>query len=419
MEEGVGVAGGGTAGVGDEVRTRQNNRRLTTGQCWVRNGDRWTVTATFEDGTMTVKRAHGAGLVQLPADYVREHVELAYASTAHRAQGRTVDTAHALVSPTTTRELLYVSGTRGREGNWLYVDIHYDPDPLTSHDQATETATAREVLAGMLRNEGADVAAHDMIRRAQSEAEGFERLTAEYLTLAAAAQAERWDALLEASGLSPSELDAVRSSDAHGALLAAFREAESAGLDIETAFHQLVVRRSLDDAADEAAVLHARVHRWIQAVSGKRRGSDGLIAGLIPRVRGVADPDMARSLTEREQAMELRARTLAIQAVEARDDWVQRLGPIPDGPRNRARWLRDVSTIAAYRDRWHINGAGTLGDRDDVNGIEQMGQRRRALAASQRARAITHDVAGGRLSVTQEVEIEAVRGVADDQVVTW
>ena len=39
-----------------------------------------------------------------------EHLELAYASTAHRAQGRTVDTAHALVSPTTTREVLYVIG---------------------------------------------------------------------------------------------------------------------------------------------------------------------------------------------------------------------------------------------------------------------------------------------------------------------
>ena len=78
---------------------------------------------------MTVQRANGGGVVVLPADYVAEHVELAYASTAHRAQGRTVDTAHAMVSPTTTREVLYVSATRGRESNRLYVDTHYDPDP--------------------------------------------------------------------------------------------------------------------------------------------------------------------------------------------------------------------------------------------------------------------------------------------------
>ncbi len=128
-EKGVVVAEGATAGVGDQVRTRQNNRRLTSGHSWVRNGDRWSVIATFDDGAMTVKRANGVGQVLLPADYVREHVELAYASTAHRAQGRTVDTAHAIVSPNTTREVLYVSSTRGREGNWIYVDTHYDPDP--------------------------------------------------------------------------------------------------------------------------------------------------------------------------------------------------------------------------------------------------------------------------------------------------
>ena len=45
-EDGLTVAGGGTAGVGDQVVTRQNDRRLATGRRWVRNGDRWVVTAT-------------------------------------------------------------------------------------------------------------------------------------------------------------------------------------------------------------------------------------------------------------------------------------------------------------------------------------------------------------------------------------
>ena len=134
-ERGLDVAGGGTAGVGDRVITRQNDRRLSTGRGWVRNGDQWTVTDTHPDGSMSVQRVNkGTGRVVLPAAYVAEHVELAYASTAHRAQGRSVDTAHAMVSPTTTREVLYVSATRGREHNRLYVDTHYDPDPQTSHD---------------------------------------------------------------------------------------------------------------------------------------------------------------------------------------------------------------------------------------------------------------------------------------------
>ena len=330
---GVEVAGGGTAGVGDLVVTRQNDRRLCTGQGWVRNGDRWTVTATDQDGTMTVQRANGGGTVVLPAAYVAEHVELAYASSAHRAQGRTVDTAHAFVTSTTTREALYVLATRGRESNQLYVDTHYDPDPQTAHDQATEPVSAKEVLAGVLRNEGADVAAHDMIRREQSEAEGMERLSAEYLTLATMAQSERWDSLLARSGLTDGDLAAVRASAAHGPLLAAFREAEARGLDVEDAFPRLVAGRSLADAADVAAVLHGRVERWTQAASGRNRRADNLIAGLIPRAQGVSDPEMAQALAERDQAMEERARTLAEQAVETGDSWAA----ATSAPRRQAR----------------------------------------------------------------------------------
>ena len=411
MDGGVTVAGGGTAGVGDQVHTRQNDRRLTSGRSWVRNGDRWTVIATFQNGSMTVKRAKGAGQVLLPADYVREHVELAYASTAHRAQGRTVDTAHAMVSPTTTREVLYVSGTRGRKGNWLYVDTHYDPDPQTSHDEATESATAKEVLAGVLRNEGADVAAHDMIRREQHEAESMERLSAEYLTLAMNAQAERWDALLVRSGLTPTQIDDVRSSEAHGPLLAALREADACGLDVEAVLPQLVAGRSLTDALDVAAVLHGRIDRWKQAASGRRRVAGQLVAGLIPRVRGITDPEMARALTERDQAMERRARTLACQAIETRQGWVQRLGPAPDDADHQETWLREVSTIAAYRDRWHLTGSAAIGNRSDDQSTEQMRQRQLALDAAEHARAIGKEVVAKQTSVSQEAEIDVVQGV--------
>ena len=101
-QAGVAIAGDAIAGVGDQVVTRQNNRRLSTGRRWVRNGDEWTVLAADADGSVTLRRANGVDKVVLPAEYTSEHVELAYAATAHRAQGRTVDTVHAVVSPTTT-----------------------------------------------------------------------------------------------------------------------------------------------------------------------------------------------------------------------------------------------------------------------------------------------------------------------------
>jgi conjugative relaxase-like TrwC/TraI family protein len=111
--EGVPIVDDQHAGVGDEVVTRRNDRSLLAGSGWVKNGDRWTVTATHGDGSLTVRRAGGRAAVVLPADYVRGDVELSYATTAHRSQGRTVDTAHVFVSASTTREVLYVAATRG------------------------------------------------------------------------------------------------------------------------------------------------------------------------------------------------------------------------------------------------------------------------------------------------------------------
>jgi len=346
----------------------------------------------------------------LPADYVREHVELAYASTAHRAQGRSVDTAHAMVSPTTTREVLYVSATRGREHNRLYVDTHYDPDPQTSHDGTDEPITARQVLAAVLHNEGADVAAHEAIRRQLNEAENMERLSAEYLTLATLAQAGRWEAVLAGSGLTEAQLETVRASVAHGPLLASFRDAEARGLDVEATFPRLVAGRSLADAADVAAVLHNRVDRWTEAAGGRRRTAGNLIAGLIPRVRGVGDPEMAQALTERDHAMEGRARALAEEAIISGHSWVQRLGSPPSEPSRRERWMREISTVAAYRDRWHVAGEHIIGSQAGLSN-EQTGHSQRARAATARAVAISRDDHGEQASPTWEPQIQAGRGV--------
>jgi conjugative relaxase-like TrwC/TraI family protein len=407
----VAVAGGARAGIGDQVVTRQNNRRLSTGKHWVRNGDQWRVIGSHADGSLRLQRRYGTGKVHVPAGYVREHVELAYASTAHRAQGRTVETAHAMVGPMTTREVLYVSATRGKEANRLYVDTHYDPDPHSSHDEALEPMTTRGVLSAVLRNEGAEVAAHDVIRREQHEAEGMERLSAEYLTLATEAQAERWEALLARAGLSDGDLAAVAASAARGPLFAGLRDAEARGLHVDAALPQLVAGKSLADAADVAAVLHGRVDRWSQAAGGKRRHTGHLIAGLIPRAHGVTDPDLARAMAERDQAMEQRALSLAEKAMTARHGWVRPLGAPPSEPSQRARWMREVATVAAYRDRWHIEGQRSLGAAPDRQNVEQTSQRKRALAAGERAKAISARTMDQRINPGLEPRVEIAQGV--------
>ena len=113
------------AHVGDTIVTRKNARRLVvnSGQDFVKNGDLWRVTDLHDDGRITAQHTGHGGKVTLPAGYVQESVELGYASTIHRAQGSTVDTAHALVDASTDRAGAYVALTRGRENNQLYVAL--------------------------------------------------------------------------------------------------------------------------------------------------------------------------------------------------------------------------------------------------------------------------------------------------------
>ena len=304
-DDGLQISDGQIAGVGDEVFTRQNDRRLSAGAGWVKNGDRWVVTAVQADGRVAVRSVSGGAEVTLPASYVVQHVELAYSTTAFRAQGRTVDTTHAMVSPTTTREVLYVSATRGRESNRLYVDVAYDPDPATGHDGAVASQSARDVLGCVLANEGRELSAHETLARAQRQSDDLATLAAEYEAIARVAQHERWDELLDRCGLGPRHAEEVRRSDAHGPLIAALRRAEACGLDLESGLRDLVSERALVGVDDVAAVLHYRVEMWVAAAS-KRAADTDMVAGLIPRAVGVTDPDLALALKERETAMERR-----------------------------------------------------------------------------------------------------------------
>jgi exodeoxyribonuclease V alpha subunit len=59
--------------------------------------------------------------VVVPAGYVREHVELGYASTVHGAQGDTTVSAHVLLGEQSTAASTYVGMTRGREANTVHL----------------------------------------------------------------------------------------------------------------------------------------------------------------------------------------------------------------------------------------------------------------------------------------------------------
>jgi hypothetical protein len=122
-------------------------------------------------------------------------------------------------------------------------------------------------------------------------------------------------------------------------------------------------------------------------------------------------PDMARALSERDQAMEQRARSLAGEAIAARHSWVRSLGAPPSEPARLARWLREVSTVAGYRDRWHIEGQRPLGAVPDREDLEQTAQRKRGLAAGERAKAISTETRDKSTNPDLQPRIELSQGV--------
>jgi ATP-dependent exoDNAse (exonuclease V) alpha subunit len=212
-KRGVSVPDGTTIGTGDVVVTRLNQRDLHATGGWVKNGDQWTVTAVHDDGSLTVHRIGKAGTAtRLPAVYVGEHLELGYATTAHRAQGRTVDTCHAYVSAATVREPLYVMATRGREANRLYVDTSYDPDTDTAHDFG-DPVPAEEVLKKVLATSGAEISATQTRDHEAAAAGSPARLDAESAAIQHHRREQRYTDLLLAFGTPPQHIQAARTAD--------------------------------------------------------------------------------------------------------------------------------------------------------------------------------------------------------------
>ena len=137
-------------GVGDQIATRRNDRDAD-----VANRDTWTVTGLRDHGALVVAGRRGERV--LPAAYVRDHVELAYASTVYGAQGATTDAAHLLVGEHTGAAGAYVAMTRGREHN-------------TAHLVADTPQAARNQWIEVFNRDRADLGPAHAARLAAQEA---------------------------------------------------------------------------------------------------------------------------------------------------------------------------------------------------------------------------------------------------------
>jgi conjugative relaxase-like TrwC/TraI family protein len=126
----VTAARGHRIGVGDLIISRRNDPTLGVYDGTdinkladpVRNGNRWRVFAVdTEHDRIAARRLDDGARAAFSGDYLREHITHGYAVTVHSAQGVTADATHAVLGENTSRALLYVAMTRGRDTNTAYL----------------------------------------------------------------------------------------------------------------------------------------------------------------------------------------------------------------------------------------------------------------------------------------------------------
>jgi conjugative relaxase-like TrwC/TraI family protein len=254
---GVPLHDGNTAGAGDRVVTRTNNRRLTTrgGKDFVKNGDQWTVIRQHRNGDLTVRHQEHDGTVLLPAEYVAGSLELGYATTTTRAQGLTVDTAHVLVDSTTTREALYVAATRGREGARLYL-ANEELLGLDAERPPTPETSARDFLEEVLQRQSAELAATEVMRREAEQAVRRQRAAEDYVSQTVLTH-RHTRIITRALGNSLGRR--VLDDPALPRLVLALHRTETRGCDPADELRRAAARHELDSAASLARVLSHRL----------------------------------------------------------------------------------------------------------------------------------------------------------------
>ncbi len=133
--------------VGDRVICRQNDRSVD-----VDNGTRGTVRAVDNDAIVIETDART--LRCLPAGYVAEHVEHAYALTGHGMQGGTVERAFVVAAPhELTKGWSYTALSRARQQTRLFVATDHEQrerDELAPGERR-EQPTERELHAQIAR----------------------------------------------------------------------------------------------------------------------------------------------------------------------------------------------------------------------------------------------------------------------------
>ncbi|RPE73743.1 MULTISPECIES: MobF family relaxase [unclassified Frondihabitans] len=335
---------------GDTIVTRQNDSQLkvNVGRDRVKNNDVWTVEKAHQDGSLSVTGVKTGAKITLPTEYVAKSVELGYASTLHRTQGMTADTAHVLADSSTSRELAYVGLTRGKHENHLYVET----------EQAQPVS---DVLASIARTSDAALSATETIRGEQARVDNLVTLIDQYGDVAERADVIRFEKIAD-ERLGVAIAAELRGHDSWGAVEAGLRRAEAAGLDpadtLDRAWHQ----RDMTGAEDQGAVLASRItdatDRQTAENADKRPQESSRVPGWIADRRPLDSehtaPEWREHLAERYDYLETRLEERG-QAIAAEPpQWALQLGDVPVDDNRRAQWTQLAAEVDVFRERYRV-----------------------------------------------------------------
>lgn len=358
---------GSTAAVGDKVMTRHIDRALG-----VLNRQRWTVTRVTEDGGLHVTTEDGA-VRELPAAYVADHVQSAYAATGHAVQGLTVDRCTSVHDGTGDLASLYVPGTRGRDRNTFVVALRPEPGedaagpPTTTHsgDGVGDgvAPSGRAVLAGLAAVEADTLAARAQQERDQAWNSSMSTIAGKLEDVTHLATLHRLGTDLDhltAAGVLDADVRARLAVDPSTDHLArVIRAAEQSGADAYDVLHDAITLRELHSADSVAQVLATRIDRA------------GHLADVPARTAPARIPAHWQAHHDAlHEAARDRTRTLGTATAQTPPAWaLTALGPVPEDPVARLDWEAKAGTVAAYRelDAWEhpeqaIRGPGMRTD---------------------------------------------------------
>ncbi|MBM2623404.1 relaxase domain-containing protein [Actinoplanes sp. LDG1-06] len=346
------------AGIGDLVVTRRNERSLIAGDKFVANRAQWRILEISGAGNLLVEDVSGGYRTTLPASYAAQHVQLAYVATVDSAQGRTVDTARAIVDAATSHARLYVMATRGRLLNQLAV-VTIDQSP-ESHPPAPPTAGIT-VLADILRADTTDRSATETEELLWADVDSLARLGPIYDDLNARAAMPRYTAVVRATCGSTAAAG-LADDPALPALVGRLQALAIAGYDPLQVLAEAGAQRELATARDVASVLAWRIDEtYGLVVPDPAAAAASSQTGSYTDRALTFDGDIGAALRQIAEHADRRIEALAEDAATRFPTWSNALGAVPEDPAGRRQWISRAAVVIAYRDRFEHNNDDPIG----------------------------------------------------------